>query len=308
MSTVTSGPPTMTPTKQTRVPTWVKLVSLSLSVLITVALAISTWVTISFKKKHEDSHGQSHACPKINGNQDMYGLGIRLGIYIQLIVTATADVLGMQHTSLTLAPATLWFLIAMFVALLTMLRDSSTYAMESYVVISLGNGLTWILVGGTIRLNPLTLRETFITSFGRFLICAIWRVANSVYWWTLRRSTYKYVEAGCGPWAWLFVPLRLEGWYNDLQKALNVLSWVFLAYSLVPYIAGSLLLLHLLSKMDIGHLTEQRKLSKTDIAFDYMFVEVGQLRGIVFGVRLAFISTKTWLIHVMFCMICRHRI
>jgi len=277
----------MNSAKQTRVPTWAKIASLSLSVLITGALAVSIWAVISFKKKHEASDDQSHVCPKLNGNQDMYGLGIRLGIYIQLIVTAAADVLGMQHTSLTLAPATLWFLIAMFVALLTMLRDPSTYAMESYVVISLGNGLTWILVGGTIKLNPLTLRETFITSFGRFLICGIWRIGNSVYWWTLRSATYKHIEAGCGPWAWLFVPLKLEGWYNDLQKALNVLSWVFLAYSLVPYIAGSLLLLHLLSKMDIGDLTERRKLSKTDIAFDYMFVEVGQLRGIVFGVRLS---------------------
>lgn len=219
-------------------------------------------------------------CPETEGNQDMYGIGIRLGIYLQLTVTTIVDVFGSSMYSTALAPTNLWFLFALFVGLLTMLRSREDLAVDSYIIISLGNGITLVLLGGTLKLNPDNIPEGALTAFSRFLIWALWKVASSVYWWYTLDISKK--TQGCSTFGWFLVNVSLVGAFRTFHKMFNALEWACLAFLVLSYLLGILLLTFLLwRRINTSHWDPS--ISKYVIFCDYIFVPIGQLHQIVFG-------------------------
>ncbi|KAF8466336.1 hypothetical protein BDZ91DRAFT_680976, partial [Kalaharituber pfeilii] len=253
---------------------------ISSCILLTTLLSIFIWRTTTIISNRSKNGTQ---CVAIPGNQDMYGLGIRLGLYLHLIIIALSDILDSNKNSLALTPNTLWFLIALFAALLTMLQNAETYAIETYIVISLGNGITSILLGGTIKIDPLTLEEAYLTSFGRFMVWGLWRVLSTLYWWSAIDVSSKSDQSTCGNFVWFFLPVNLFGGFRTFHKVMNVFSWVGLIHSILPYFVGTILLLYLLLRRIDTSKWASQGVSKFMICIDYLFVPIGELRKVVFG-------------------------
>lgn len=258
------------------------------AIILLSLFGVSIWYTTRNILRRRKKNGEG--C-RINGNQDMYGLGIRIGLYLQLAVVAFADIAMDQKYAIGQTPAILTFLIAMFVALITMLWSPNTYAVENFLVITMGNGITSILLGGTTRLDPLELVETYFTSFLRFLLWGVWRATSSAYWWTLVNSRYKAMDPGCQSHAWLVFEVQLTGGFQSAHKALNLLSWLGLVHSLIPYFVGTIIFVWtVIVPIRSQQIKDAagRPISRFQLFFDYLFVEIGQLRGVMFGVSEIF--------------------
>lgn len=98
----------------------------------------------------------------------MYGLGVRIGMYIQLVTTIIVDLFVHPRDAADLVQINLWFLMAVFVAAQArrVLSPGSNLA-EAFIVVSMDNGINLTLLTGTLRLE---LRETCLAALvGLFL-------------------------------------------------------------------------------------------------------------------------------------------
>lgn len=215
------------------------------------------------------------AC-EIIGNQDMYGLGIRIGIYLQLLTTVLIDAFGSPDHAVSITPGNLWFLIAMFVGLANFARDPSFNAAEGYIIVSLGSGITLAIMGGTMSLNPENIKEGCLSSFSRYILWALWKGYSTRFWWEFLDSPQK---TGCDSFGWLFVKVKLFGWFRVFHKVLNICEWVVWGILVFPYPFGLILLLYFLVHLD----TRGWGVSKFTIFIDYLFVPIGTVHYIVFG-------------------------
>jgi len=251
--------------------TFLTLLTMCLVALFTV----STWKSVT-----ELDAQRKLNCQSIKGNSDMYGLGIRVGVYTQLAVSAFVDSFGDQEYSAGLIPSTLCFLFALSVALSMALYDPNTNSSEVYIIISLGNAVTAVMLSKIAKFNPLKSNESYLLSYGRLLLWGVWRASTSVYWWTLIHENYVDGSATCGTWGWIFFKVDLHGPFRTLNEAINVLEWIALGYFLLAYLIGTILFCYCLSRMKIAVFVP----SKFVIAFDYLFVSIGTLRQIMYGV------------------------
>lgn len=225
----------------------------------------------------------------------MYGLGIRVGVYIQILTTALIDSFGTPTHSASLSAVNLWFLIALFAALSTILWSPDYYSVEGYIIISLGNGITLIMLGGTLRLYPSNLKDSGLSSFARFILWGVWKMYSAVFWWaSLDRATVRPCEVTAV--GWFFGNVSLIGWFKTFHKFLNVIEWsIWLFMGIFPYPFGIVLLVYFLYKLDTAkwHPESGKSASRTLIFIDYMFVPIGELHDIVFGkARVCFLCSK----------------
>jgi len=254
--------------------------------LLTICLI--TLFTVSIWKTTVDLGAQrKRGCPTIKGDNDMYGLGIRLGVYMQLIVSAFVDSFGNQQYSSGLVSSTLWYLFALSAALSMKLRESETYSTEIYIIISLGDAVTTVMLSKIVKFNPLTSNESYLLSLGRLVLWAVWRVSTSIYWFTLLHD-YRYGGSdgpNCARWGWIFFKVDLEGSFQEFNEGINLVQWAILCVLLLGYLIGIIIFCYALSRIKWDK-ERPVKVSKFFIAFDYLFVSIGELRQIMYGVSL----------------------
>ena len=253
-------------------------------VLLTICLvtlfSVSIWKTVTNLDAQRNLN-----CEPIKGNGDMYGLGIRLGVYMQLAVSAFVDSFGNQAYSAGLVPSTLWFLLALSVALSILLREPSTHSSEVYIVISLGNAVTTIMLSKMAKFNPLKSTESFLLSLGRLLLWGFWRASTSMYWFTLLHDNYVQGSDTCGTWGWIIFKVDLYGPFRTFNQAADVLEWITLGCLLLGYLIGFLFFCYTLCRVNLKLDTRSHaQVSKFAIVWDYLFVSIGQLRQIIYGV------------------------
>ena len=78
----------------------------------------------------------------IVGNADIYGVGIRIGFYMQVLASGIALVVRPDNAKGFLATNT-WFQIGLFVALIYNSANDSIYAVEAYIVLNMLYLLLW---------------------------------------------------------------------------------------------------------------------------------------------------------------------
>ncbi|KAF2191757.1 hypothetical protein K469DRAFT_731947 [Zopfia rhizophila CBS 207.26] len=234
-------------------------------ILIITATAISVWRSLSYPT--------DRTCSR-DGDQDLYGLGVRLGIYIQLLTTTIVDDASPERAT-NLAPTNLWFLVAIFMAVqLKGLLSRSCNLTEAYIIISLGNGITFTILTGTLRLNPEGLRESNLTAMCRFLAWGIWKTTNLRFWWLALDESASCI---CPEVGWLFARVLLNGWFRTFHKVVSTAECVAWLVLFLPYAIGVLLVVRcVLGFHDIPK-------PKTQILLDLPFISVGEMHGIIFG-------------------------
>ncbi|KAF8445109.1 hypothetical protein BGX38DRAFT_1197032 [Terfezia claveryi] len=274
---------------QKKNPTWKHYTFLVLlSICLITLFTISIWKTITDLEAQRELN-----CETIKGNSDMYGLGIRLGVYMQLTVSAFMDSFGNQAYSAGLVPSTLWFLLALSVALSMVLYDSNTRSSEVYIIIILGNAVMTIMLSKMIKFNPLKSTESYLLFLGRLLLWGIWRASTSVYWFTLLHSYVRGSES-CGTWGWIFFKVDLYGSFRTFHQVINVVGWVTLGCFLLAYSVGAIIFCYCLCRINL-ELQKGRhaQVSKFSIFWDYLFVSIGQLRQTMYGVNEFGVSLST---------------
>lgn len=266
---------------QRKKPTWKHY-----TFLVLLSICLITLFTVSIWKTVTDLDAQRKLnCETIKGNSDMYGLGIRLGVYIQLTVSAFMDSFGNQAYSAGLVPSTLWFLLALSVALSMVLYDSNTRSSEVYIIIVLGNAVTTIVLSKMAKFNPLKTTESYLLFLGRLLLWGIWMASTSVYWFTFLHSYVRESES-CGTWGWIFFKVDLYGSFRTFNQVINMVEWVILGCLILAYLIGAIIFCYCLCRINL-ELQEGRhaQVSKFAILWDYLFVSIGQLRQIMYGVN-----------------------
>lgn len=238
--------------------------------LIVTVTAPSVWQAVSWSSdKHADP-----SC-SIAGDQDMYGLGVRLGIYMQLLTTTVVDVFAQPEDAANLTPTNLWFLVAVFVAVqLRRLLSTSSNVAEAYIVISLGNGITLTILAGTLRLHPEGLKENSFTAMCRFLAWGMWKTCSVRFWWVVLD---RLESSPCPAFGWLIAPVRLDGWFRIFHKALNTTEWAIWLILFLPYVAGIFFIASC-----VCQLRDPPK-ARGRIVLDLPFVPVEDMHRIIFG-------------------------
>lgn len=90
-----------------------------------------------------------------DGNPDLHGLGIRLGVYLQWLSSLMATRLKPRQISLELLKAHNTFLLAIFVAVMVLTaRPHSTHAAEVLVLLYMYFGGSMVIINGVFPQTP----------------------------------------------------------------------------------------------------------------------------------------------------------
>lgn len=149
-------------------------------ILFTILASIVIWQLVDARNIPQ--------CSEISeGNNDMYGIGIRLATYIQLFIWCVSRPLGRSngHASLmrSLGTVNLWFLIAYITAFFLVLRDDEVQVIDLYIITIMGDGLM-----GTMIIPPLAPKwsynyETMGPKLSRAVLHGCWRACTLFFWW-----------------------------------------------------------------------------------------------------------------------------
>jgi len=118
------------------------LLTMLFAVEASFPLIIAIWQLRKYRNTNSSIPGTTCARGKGPGNTDMYGLGVRIATYIQVLVGLAATTPGASRGVLI---GNIAFLSAFTTAVWVMLRNPSTDTLDLYVVIVLGNGLTMLM-------------------------------------------------------------------------------------------------------------------------------------------------------------------
>ena len=133
-------------------------------------------ITINNKKIKEE-------CPMMRGNADIYGIGIRIAIYLQMVYTVLVQCLSPKNMGLV-GPINIWFLFTLMVVMCATLGASGSPA-ELFLLHALGSGLKGLVLGPVFRQLPELALENQFTSFARVIVSGLWLGYSSNLWWSV---------------------------------------------------------------------------------------------------------------------------
>ena len=243
-------------------------------------------------------------CPMIKGNADMYGIGIRIAIYLQMVYTIFVQCCSPKHLALV-GPINIWFLFALVVVMCTTLwAGGDVHPAELFMLHILGNGLKGLVLGPVFRELPEALAfDNQFTSFARVIVSGIWVGCCSNLWW----SAYPRALADTNE----CYPIGLD-WIN-YSRAFNILEWCDIASLFLPQLWAITITAHITrTRLDVklyiaglvkGQVASQHTPhitdfpSKMQIFLDCLFIfPSGDLNWIIYGVRISlvtFLSLRT---------------
>ena len=174
-------------------------------------------------------------CP-VEGNPDLYGLGIRLGIYFQLISTSLTNRLLPEET-LSACDTNSIFLLAVFAAVSKSTVNGTIHFVEAYVMLQLmfaflictfpkgGGSLVRLQIRGAILGLSQRDRELFKANLHRSFLGSQWRSAlaaavacyNLWFWFRFERS------GACEAYIFLFAKVLSSSRGQDFYRVFAVL-------------------------------------------------------------------------------------
>ena len=237
---------------------------------------IYTLATINRKKVKEE-------CPMIEGNADMYGIGIRVAIYLQMVYTALVQCLSPKNMALV-GPINIWFLFALLVVMFAQIgANIDMHPAGLCVEYLLGYGLKHLVLGPVFREIPEALaHENQFTSLSRVVVGGLWLGCSSNLWWSVySRTIYDTNECYPVGWDWVYY-----------VRAINILEWCDFATLLLPQLWTITITVYLtLTRLDVESQYTCRTRdfpSKLRIFLDCLFIfPSGDLNWLIYGVSIS---------------------
>lgn len=189
---------------------WVRWAPRSLIVHAIVVIFVLS-LTTGRSAKVEIPERQQRQCPRLCGNADTYGIGIRIATYLQLALTLFVNQLSPKH-AVALAPANLWLIFALSVAFSTMIAGRQEIPIIDLTILnSLGSSLVWMtliqaLAGADLNAWLIVrpgeyIRETALTRFMQYCDMTLWSIGSAIFSWHLlpnsNGSRMEFVPTGC---------------------------------------------------------------------------------------------------------------
>jgi len=170
--------------------------------------------------RHANPPNPHNGCP-IQGNSDIYGLGIRLSIYIQYLTILVAAVSGRKLYS-KIRTAVLIYAVAILIVVFRNSASGNIYALEIPII--------QLLV--LVQLSAVLPTVWVISIVGWFIYMAL--AANSAYFvWYWFRGLDKLTRSGCpDEYAWFFAKVSLYHWFRTFNQVFACFGIVGVIYQI----------------------------------------------------------------------------
>ena len=162
------------------------------------------------------------------GNGDVYGIGIRIGLYTQWLSTLLTNWLLVNRSASHIRDVNTCFQLAMLIALLSLHRgETNPHAVDVYLIILQILGSTC-----TISSHATTKSQWKSTSWGGLVRFGIyWAVAGySTYYWFYALKNAEFQRAngvGCVDYGFLFAKVQLEkSWFRWVHAGISVVALI----------------------------------------------------------------------------------
>ncbi|KAJ9652427.1 hypothetical protein H2198_008296 [Neophaeococcomyces mojaviensis] len=145
------------------------------------------------------------------GNPDIYGLGIRLGIYLQWAALQVTPCLNLKDESDNLYGSYLIFTIAIVIGMFVMTFKDQIHAIEVIIMLyQLFGGLLCVADFGSLSGRTMNFRLPRTWQILSFLLA--WTLASGYGGWfyLLGKSSGHFVHDHCNPLVFLFVKVSPE--------------------------------------------------------------------------------------------------
>ncbi|KAI5847973.1 hypothetical protein DFP73DRAFT_543756 [Morchella snyderi] len=179
---------------------------------------------------------QDNTC-SLSGNPDLYGLGIRIGFYSQLIATCFANTFIPSETR-GVQTVNLWFQFSLFVGLIFQAAREGTdfYAAESYIVVILLSGVVFTTFSYFFIYLAISRDDDKNGVFGGavftmicFLILLAGLYSYSLWFWW--RGMDRMGVGACATYGFFVARVDLFGWFRTVNKVFNI--WMMAALGLL---------------------------------------------------------------------------
>lgn len=168
-------------------------------------------------------------CP-IDGNSDLYGLGVRLGLYLQFLALVLARPSATRAFD-SINTSTIAFILSNFVVLIQQTSSRELYAPEAYLLFYLlVPQLVVNVLGTSLKPGALDYRGFIaILLWGAFCFYYSW------FWWVgldvLKRSTCD------DEFGFFFTNVSLRGWFRTFNKAIWTIANIAFGMSILLMVA-----------------------------------------------------------------------
>jgi hypothetical protein len=155
------------------------------------------------------------------GNNDIYGIGIRIGIYAQILAVWFANYFLFAEVQVLRDSVSIFSVAILIVALIYASNSSDVYAVEAFVLLQI---LAWSCMMG-MRAKSSYSKATFSRgSFLRRVVCEIVNLVNiclHVWFWWAGLDVMK--KTPCGTWLMMYVvKTNLFGWARKVMMAMSL--------------------------------------------------------------------------------------
>ena len=161
-----------------------------------------------------------------SGNPDIYGLGIRVGIYLQWFAYLLATKF-LEERDVDIRDANTMFLLAIFIAtaVLPTTNQTQTHAVEGMILLYIffGGAFSVLFPVGPVKSKDLRLRTSFFGILLRFSLVA-GMATYSVWFWFF--GVKNFVQESCGTYVFLFAKVSLFGHALTFLKIAGITTMV----------------------------------------------------------------------------------
>jgi hypothetical protein len=177
---------------------------------------------------HLENHQKRDENCGFQGNPDLYGLGIRLGVYFQW---ASAQIIYGWYPEgrNDLAESYLVFLFAIIVAVIVITAQAEpTYAGEILILIYIIFGGIYTVLGGGARQHHLNRIKKSSVHYAQLFTFSIIMTSTCIYcsWFWLHGLRHNVLQTPCGTYGFLFTKVSL---YNESVSKFFAACSIFLA-------------------------------------------------------------------------------
>lgn len=170
-----------------------------------------------------------------DGNQDLYGLGVRVGIYIQVVSFFLAST-QLKKQSAYLQSSSFIFLFAIFIALV---RETANRTLRTPEAAMINWLILYQIIGVVATVSGPMSTSTILR------LCMVWFVVpaqigyNFWFWW-VGLDVLPGPEPGCKEFGYFFTKVNIRGWFRTLNKVMMTLAVVCLCLMALMVLVGLL--------------------------------------------------------------------
>jgi hypothetical protein len=170
------------------------------------------------------------------GNNDIYGIGIRIGIYLQILAVWFANYFLFSETHVLRDSVSIFSVALLIVRLIYSAHPSDVYAIEAFVLLQV---LAWSCMMGVRTKSSYSKaffsRENLIRKAVREIVNLVNVGLHVWFWW---EGVSKMKETPCRTWVMMYVvKTSLYGWARKFMMAMSLfvlcctMYWVAVEFS-----------------------------------------------------------------------------